>query len=100
MSRAVDIVTTRVFERITNRAVGFRWTNCSSAVYDRRLVPTSEMTRLQGVVDEEEPVRATTLVYAGKRTAHPQFTALITDIDIHTPDIRNYLIHTTSRPSS
>ena len=89
MSRAVDIVTTRVFERITNRAVGFRWTNCSSAVYDQRLVPTSEMTRLQDVVDEEEPVRATTLVYAGKRRGSPQSTALITAIDMHTFDTNN-----------
>jgi len=89
MSSAVDVVTTRVFERVTNRAVGFRWTNCSSAVYDRRLVPTSEMTRLQGVVDEEEPVRATTLVYAGKRRGSPQSTALITAIDMHMFDTNN-----------
>ena len=97
MSSAVDVVTIRVFERVTNRAVGFRWTNCSSAVYDRRLVPTSEMTRLQGVVDEEEPVRATTLVYAGKRRGSPQSTALITAIDIYTSDIANQPNDRTSR---
>lgn len=72
-----------------NRAVSFQWTICSSSVHDRRVVPSSEMTLLQGVSGAKEPVRATTLVYAGKRRGSPQSTALITAIDMHTSDSCN-----------
>jgi hypothetical protein len=72
-------------------AVGSRWMSCSSPVHDQRVVPSFKMTCLQGVSGREEPVRATTLVYAGKHRGSPQSTALITAIDMHTSDFCNSL---------
>ena len=69
--------------------VGNPWTSCARAVHDGPVVNSRRTTPLQRVGDTRMPVRATSLVYAGKRRVRPQSTALITAISVHTSDAGN-----------
>jgi len=79
---SVDI-TMRV---MVDNTVGNQWTICARAVHDASVVDRRRTTPLQRVGGARIPVRATSLVYAGKRRVRPQSTALITDISVHTSD--------------
>lgn len=79
------------------RSVDKGGSGCAATVYNHPLVPSAQITSLQGVQMNWLPVDVATLVYAGKRPSYPQSTALITAIDIHTSDRCNAPFHHTMR---